>query len=265
MWKSLSNLLANPVKQEEARKTAEQAINTHCTAFTRPLATSATQKDPQSYYLEFHGAAIFAAYQTIAAHDPLRAIKVLLEIEKAAKPTAQAAFWKQADEQIRKTLKDVSLEVKKSVYQYILEHAHKGQLADFLIAHADNITPILLTPKNATNAAFITSFLAHAAPKTLAFLDAFESQLTAIYKQGLMDRSTLVKTVLKACQPINTKAITPPAYIVQMKGEQIKELVKRVVQLYVSGDSGFKQITSCLQELETLKSCSCETLKKGNL
>lgn len=262
MWNPL-DLLKTPARKEEERKTAEQSINTHCTAFSRAFATSETQKDPQSFYLQVHGASIFAAYQTIAAHDPLRAIKVLLEIEKAAKPTAQAAFWKEADEQIRKALKNASAENKESVYRNILDHAHKGQLADFLIAHADNITPILLAPKSPTNAAFITSFLAHASPKTRAFLTAFESQLTAVYTQGLMDRPTLIKNILKACYPINEKGtVTPPAYVVQMKDEQIKELVKRIVQLHMSGDSGFKKITNCLQELETLKSCSCEALKR---
>ena len=149
MWNPLDLFPKSPAKQAEAIKAAEFLINSN-----RAIICYASDNQQLASFTANHSA-IFKAYGTIAAQDPLRAIKVLLELEKILKAgTVQEDFWRLASDPIQKSLKDTAPDTKNAVYKYIIENAHKGQIADFLIAHAANVAPTLSLSEKHTKRRF---------------------------------------------------------------------------------------------------------------
>lgn len=263
MWKSLLKLFDTPARKQKALEDAEAFIISTGRILAKLSASRVEQLDQHTRF-KAHSASIFESYDTIAIHNPLHAITLLMKLEKGLQPDSQSSFWKLADTHIQRSLEKAPSETKDTVYRYILKHAPKGHIADFLMSHADNLTPILLSNQEAGREKLLERFLSHAAPRTSDFMAHFEPQLSSIRTLGLMDRPSLTKMILNVCLPVNGKdqTITLPPYISDMRETHGQDLVNRIFQLYAEGDNNFKKITNCLQTLETMKLHSSSTLKR---
>lgn len=257
MLKDFFKLFSPTPSPAEQIKSAASFIHSIRALLGKIPPSPQAETDPQLKRFEDYRDDLFKSYATIATHNPQKAIQVLLELGKTLHPNAQTSFWSTINTHVPKSLQDASNDTKEKAYKYILNHGHKGKISSFILSNADDFRALISTKHNKQDTDFIGTFLSHTAPNTVEFLETFKEDFQSFYDHSTADNKlALTKKLFKACAPINgkDKCITPPAYVEDMRIEQIHALLKQIKGLHNSGnDSGYKRTTNCLQDLETLK------------
>ncbi len=264
MWNPLISLFRLSARHEEVLNSAEFFLNSNRALMGNFASSSVPAKDQQLKHFNSNCAAIFDAYDTLANHAPLQAIRSLLELEKSLKPHAQASFWSTAKTRIPASLQQSGPDIKETVYRYILDHAHKGQITDFMMSQHADFGALLAFPNKTDATDLIATFLSHAQPKPLEFLEVFKPQFEEIYALGLANKLPLTKKILKACNPFDgkEKQIPLPDYVREMRDDQIKGLIERIIDIHSRDNADYRKINNCLQDLETLKAGNTNLLGK---
>lgn len=210
-------------------------------------------KPLQHTVLNKHINEIFQSFDLIAENDILDALVSLLALEKVLTSKSQEEFWRIATTRIPAAISKHPDTDKNNAYRYIMSHCHKGQISEMMIKNPDEFGPLLVSANNTGDTAFVNRFIGHAPPRTQDFLEAFKPYFQAIYKSHEGKRLTLTMTLLKACNPNDSWTEPIPDFLEEMRQDQIRKLIEKILQQYAAGDSGLKKTSSCIQELCALK------------